>query len=355
MKEKSVSKVRIVSLWKSFEKKGYVLKDINLEVKDGEFLVLLGPSGCGKSTLLRIISGLEKQDKGDLYIGEKLVNKIPPKDRNIAMVFQSYALYPHMTVYENIAFALKLRGYSKDYIKRKVEEVAELLGIKRHLKSKPKELSGGERQRVAVGRAIVRNPEVFLFDEPLSNLDAKLRTQMRSEFKKLHQRLKTTTIYVTHDQIEAMTLGERIVILKKGEIQQIGTPHEVFFYPENVFVAGFLGTPPMNFVEGEFKDNWFLSDDLKLKLKNINLSSGNYILGVRPSDINLSEESQNGIPAKVILKEVLGNEFIYHLKVSKFVFKAKSKVDLKDENCFLSFDEKKLFFFLSDTQKRVYP
>ena len=232
------------------------VQQFNLEIADKEFIVLVGPSGCGKSTTLRMIAGLEEITEGELYIGDRLVNDVAPKDRDIAMVFQNYALYPHMTVYENLAFALKLRHTPKDEIKRKVEEAAAILDITQYLGRKPKALSGGQRQRVAIGRAIVRNPQVMLMDEPLSNLDAKLRNQMRAEIIKLRKSIDTTFIYVTHDQTEAMTLGDRIVIMKDGFIQQIGTPQEVFNHPYNLFVAGFIGSPQMNFFDAKLvKEN----------------------------------------------------------------------------------------------------
>ncbi len=226
------------------------VNDVSLEIEDGEFIILLGPSGCGKSTLLYSIAGLEDISDGEIYIGDRLMNRVPPKARNIAMVFQDYALYPHMNVYDNMAFGLKLRRASKEEIDRRVHEAAALLGIEHLLERRPRELSGGQRQRVALGRAIVREPDVFLMDEPLSNLDAILRVQMRAEISKLHSRLKTTFIYVTHDQIEAMTMGDRIVILRDGLIQQVGTPEEVYANPANVFVAGFIGTPSMNMMQG---------------------------------------------------------------------------------------------------------
>ena len=227
------------------------VKDFNLEIADKEFIVFVGPSGCDKSTTLRMIAGLEEISKGEMYIGDRLINDVPPKDRDIAMVFQNYALYPHMTVYENMAFSLKLKKVPKDEIDKKVRQAAEILDITQYLDRKPKALSGGQRQRVAIGRAIVRDPAVFLMDEPLSNLDAKLRNQMRAEIIKLRQRINTTFIYVTHDQTEAMTLGDRIVIMKDGFIQQIGTPQEVFDHPANLFVAGFIGTPQMNFFDAK--------------------------------------------------------------------------------------------------------
>ena len=245
--------VTLKGIKKIYDKDVLAVSDFNLEIADKEFVVLVGPSGCGKSTTLRMIAGLEEITEGELYIGDRLVNNVAPKDRDIAMVFQNYALYPHMTVYDNMAFSLKLRKMNKKEIDKTVRRAADILDITDYLKRKPKALSGGQKQRVAIGRAIVREPQVFLMDEPLSNLDAKLRNQMRAEIIKLRQRIDTTFVYVTHDQTEAMTLGDRIVIMKDGFIQQTGTPHEVFNHPANLFVAGFIGTPQMNFFDGELK------------------------------------------------------------------------------------------------------
>ena len=294
----------------------------NLDIQDKEFIVLVGPSGCGKSTTLRMIAGLEDITDGELYIGDRLVNDVAPKDRDIAMVFQNYALYPHMTVYDNMAFALKLRHESKEEIDRKVKEAAEILDITQYLGRKPKALSGGQRQRVAIGRAIVRAPQVMLMDEPLSNLDAKLRNQMRAEIIKLRQRINTTFIYVTHDQTEAMTLGDRIVIMKDGFIQQIGTPQEVFNHPYNLFVAGFIGTPQMNMFDAKLvkKDGKYavevgglsvtLSDEKQEKLAKNNVAEQDVVLGVRPEHIELAQE---GIDAKVDVSEMMGSSVHLHV------------------------------------------
>ena len=294
----------------------------NLDIQDKEFIVLVGPSGCGKSTTLRMIAGLEDITDGELYIGDRLVNDVAPKDRDIAMVFQNYALYPHMTVYDNMAFALKLRHESKEEIDRKVKEAAEILDITQYLGRKPKALSGGQRQRVAIGRAIVREPKVLLMDEPLSNLDAKLRNQMRAEIIKLRQRINTTFIYVTHDQTEAMTLGDRIVIMKDGFIQQIGTPQEVFNHPYNLFVAGFIGTPQMNMFDAKLvkKDGKYavevgglsvtLSDEKQEKLAKNNVAEQDVVLGVRPEH---SELAQEGIDAKVDVSEMMGSSVHLHV------------------------------------------
>ena len=298
------------------------VQEFNLEIADKEFIVLVGPSGCGKSTTLRMVAGLEEITEGELYIDGKLMNDVAPKDRDIAMVFQNYALYPHMTVYENMAFSLKLRKEKKDVIDKKVREAAEILDITQYLNRKPKALSGGQRQRVAIGRAIVRDPAVFLMDEPLSNLDAKLRNQMRAEIIKLRERINTTFIYVTHDQTEAMTLGDRIVIMRDGYIQQIGTPQEVFNNPRNLFVAGFIGTPQMNFFDAKLlkEDGKYLVElgGLKVELspeKQARLAANNVepqdiTLGVRPEHTVLGEQ---GVDARVDVSEMMGSSVHLHV------------------------------------------
>ena len=305
------------------EKGVVAVQEFNLEVADKEFVVLVGPSGCGKSTTLRMIAGLEEISDGELYVGDRLVNDVAPKDRDIAMVFQSYALYPHMTVYDNMAFALKLRHTPKAEIDRKVKEAAELLDITQYLGRKPKALSGGQRQRVAIGRAIVRSPKVMLMDEPLSNLDAKLRNQMRAELIKLRERIDTTFIYVTHDQTEAMTLGDRIVIMKDGFIQQIGTPQEVFNHPYNLFVAGFIGAPQMNFFDANLvkKDGKYavkldgytveLSAEKQAALAANNVAEQAITLGVRPEHISLSESE--GVDSKIDVSEMMGSSVHLHV------------------------------------------
>ena len=310
---------------------GFVaVKDFNLEIEDKEFIIFVGPSGCGKSTTLRMIAGLEEISSGELFIGDKLVNDVEPKDRDIAMVFQNYALYPHMSVYDNMAFGLKLRKTPKDQIDRQVHEAARILDLEHLLDRKPKALSGGQRQRVAMGRAIVRNPKVFLMDEPLSNLDAKLRVQMRVEISKLHQRLETTIIYVTHDQTEAMTLGTRIVVMKDGLIQQVDSPINLYNYPNNLFVAGFMGSPAMNFLDAEvIKEGediiLEIGDEIKIKLpenKAKALIDGDYVgkkvvMGIRPEDIHdeevmLATTSTSPIEVTIRLYELLGAEvFLY--------------------------------------------
>ncbi len=303
--------------------KGVVaVQEFNLDVKDKEFIVLVGPSGCGKSTTLRMIAGLEEISEGELYVGDRLVNDVAPKDRDIAMVFQNYALYPHMTVYDNMAFGLKLRHVPKAEIDKKVKEAAEILDITQYLGRKPKALSGGQRQRVAIGRAIVRDPKVMLMDEPLSNLDAKLRNQMRAEIIKLRSRIDTTFIYVTHDQTEAMTLGDRIVIMKDGFIQQIGTPQEVFSHPYNLFVAGFIGSPQMNLfdaklvkVDGKYAVQManltvVLSEDKQARLAANNVGEQEVTLGVRPEHMELTDD---GIDAVVDVSELMGSSIHLHV------------------------------------------
>jgi multiple sugar transport system ATP-binding protein len=320
---------------------GFVaVKNFNLDVKDKEFIIFVGPSGCGKSTTLRMIAGLEEITSGELWIGDKLVNDVEPKDRDIAMVFQNYALYPHMSVYDNMAFGLKLRKTPKDQIDKLVHEAARILDIEHLLDRKPKALSGGQRQRVAMGRAIVRNPKVFLMDEPLSNLDAKLRVQMRIEISKLHQRLETTIIYVTHDQTEAMTLGTRIVVMKDGLIQQVDTPQNLYDRPQNLFVAGFMGSPQMNFIEAKAVQSGndvilaFGSHSIKLpEAKAKKVIDGGYIdktvvLGIRPEDVKDEEAFINSSPestleATVRVYELLGAEVFLYFTVDQFEITAR--------------------------------
>ncbi len=303
------------------------VQEFNLDIADKEFIVLVGPSGCGKSTTLRMVAGLEEISSGELIIDGKLVNDVAPKDRDIAMVFQNYALYPHMTVYDNMAFSLKLRKEPKDVIDKKVREAAEILDITQYLERKPKALSGGQRQRVAIGRAIVRDPKVMLMDEPLSNLDAKLRNEMRAEIIKLRERINTTFIYVTHDQTEAMTLGDRIVIMRDGYIQQIGTPQEVFDHPANLFVAGFIGMPVMNMFDAKLireGDKYFaqladykveLAPEKEARLLKNNVQTQDVILGVRPEHTDLCDkQDQSGVAAKVDVSEMMGSSV--HLHVS---------------------------------------
>ena len=343
--------------------------DFNLDIKDKEFIVLVGPSGCGKSTTLRMIAGLEEITSGELYIDGDLMNEVEPKDRGIAMVFQSYALYPHLSVYNNIAFGLQLRKVPKDEIKARVNEVAEILGLTEYLDRKPKALSGGQRQRVALGRAIIRNAKVFLMDEPLSNLDAKLRVQMRAEIIKLHERLQSTTIYVTHDQIEAMTMATRIVVMKDGYVQQIGTPIEIYNYPRNMFVAGFIGTPPMNFINGTVNsEGYFVADDkvTKLKLtddkieivKKNNLLERPLVLGIRPEHINDSKEFLQQHPewtldVKVDISELLGASTNLSAYVSgqRVTAAVSPRTDLSiGDNVSIAFDMNHCHLFDAETQ-----
>ncbi len=315
--------------------KSVVINDINLEIKDKEFVVLVGASGCGKSTILRMIAGLEEITTGEIFIGDKKVNDIPPKDRDIAFVFQSYALYPHMTVKENIAFGLKMRKVDKNIIEQKVKEAAEILDLTEYLDRKPKQLSGGQRQRVALGRAIVRNPKVFLMDEPLSNLDAKLRVQMRSEIKKLHEKLQTTFIYVTHDQTEALTMGDRIVVLDKGIIQQVDSPEGIYNNPANTFVAGFIGSPQMNFIEGK---------DLGLD-KNI-------LYGIRPEKMICGGEIKKNV--NVDITELLGCEKIAYFNIGNKKCSAKLPSDYKlDKTLELNICEQDLYKF-NQNGSRIY-
>ena len=316
-----MAEVRLEKVCKHFDDV-VAVDDFNLSIQDKEFVVLVGPSGCGKTTTLRMIAGLESITSGDVYIGDRLINKLPAKDRNIAMVFQNYALYPHMTVFDNMAFSLEMRKRPKDEIKQRVQEAAEILDIQALLFRRPKQLSGGQRQRVALGRAIVRKPEVFLFDEPLSNLDAKLRAQTRLELKKLHERLATTAVYVTHDQIEAMTMGDRIVVMHDGFIQQVGSPLELYDRPTNKFVAGFIGSPAMNLFEAELNGDGS-GDEVSLRAGNFTLdlppekakyfqdcTEQKVIVGIRPEDFKQAAEHRPGetIPATVEVVEPIGNE-----------------------------------------------
>lgn len=314
-----MSSISLKNVYKIFDDGTTAVNDFSLEIADKEFIILVGPSGCGKSTTLRMIAGLEGITKGELKIGDRVVNDVAPKDRDIAMVFQSYALYPHMTVYKNMAFGLELRKIPKDEIDRRVREAAKVLDIEHLLKRKPRALSGGQRQRVALGRAMVRSPSVFLLDEPLSNLDAKLRTNMRTEIKKLHRRLGTTFIYVTHDQTEAMTMGDRIVVMKDGVIQQVDSPQNLYKHPQNMFVAGFIGSPQMNFYEVKVEGNTMtFSDGSKMQLSESVVSKldgrqGTLVLGIRGEDIKLDPQNldlykENIMSATVESVEVMGNE-----------------------------------------------
>ncbi len=344
------------------------VNDFNLEIEDREFIVLVGPSGCGKSTLLRMIAGLDDITSGELYIDGKLVNSLPPKKRDISMVFQNYSLYPHMSVYKNIAFPLKIRHVNKKEIDAKVKEVAEILGITEYLRRKPKALSGGQRQRVAIGRAMMRSPKVFLMDEPLSNLDAKLRGQMRIEIKKLSERLNTTFVYVTHDQIEAMTLGDRIVILKEGITQQVGTPSEVYNNPANLFTAGFIGTPQMNFfpdckLSKSGGNNYVLSInnvDFNIALPEDNEKDYpcNVVAGIRPERLKISKTS--GIPAVLQQADLLGSGYHLHFStdnctdiIVSISADEHNIIPQRDSKVFLVPDSDNIHLFDAETEKNI--
>lgn len=344
--------------------------DFNLEIQDKEFVVFVGPSGCGKSTTLRMIAGLEEITSGEFYIDDKLMNDVAPKDRDIAMVFQNYALYPHMNVHDNMAFGLKLRKFKKDEIEKRVNNAAKILGLEAYLDRKPKALSGGQRQRVALGRAIVRDAKVFLMDEPLSNLDAKLRVQMRAEIQKLHKRLQTTTVYVTHDQTEAMTMATRLVVLKDGLIQQVGAPKEVYDKPDNIFVGGFIGSPSMNFFTGKLEEGQFsINEDNKIKVpegKMKILREQGYVgkelaLGIRPEDMHdepifIDANPDAKISAIIDVAELMGAESFLYSKLANqdFVARVDSRTDINGgETIELALDMHKAHFFDQETEARI--
>ncbi|MTH54622.1 sn-glycerol-3-phosphate ABC transporter ATP-binding protein UgpC [Bacillus mangrovi] len=359
------------SIHKIYDNKVTAVNDFNLHIQDKEFIVFVGPSGCGKSTTLRMIAGLEEISKGDFSIDGKRMNDVAPKDRDIAMVFQNYALYPHMNVYDNMAFGLKLRKFPKDEIDRRVKDAARILGLEQYLDRKPKALSGGQRQRVALGRAIVRDAKVFLMDEPLSNLDAKLRVQMRAEISKLHQRLQTTTIYVTHDQTEAMTMATRLVVMKDGLIQQVGAPKEVYEKPENVFVGGFIGSPAMNFLTGKLTDGFFEMNGEKVavpegKLKFLREQGyvgKDIIMGIRPEDIHdepvfVDASIGSKIEAKIEVAELMGAETMLYSQVAgqEFIARVDSRTDIDPGQILqLAFDMNKVHFFDKDNELRIRP
>ena len=347
---------------KIYDNKVQAVFDFNLDIQKQEFIVLVGPSGCGKSTTLRMIAGLEEISGGELYIDHVLSNDLAPKNRNIAMVFQNYALYPHMTVYDNLAFGLKMTHVPKDEIVERVLNAAKILGLEELLDRKPKALSGGQRQRVALGRAIVRNAKVFLMDEPLSNLDAKLRVQMRAEIIKLHDELKATTIYVTHDQTEAMTMASRIVVMNKGYIQQIGTPIEVYNKPANTFVASFIGAPAMNLLNVTYKDGVItFSDGNTLTLPKHYLKEKElpeeFILGIRPENIKTTfKEDKDSYPVEIQVAELLGREYYVHTLFGGIDLVSNTEVNEKlsmHDKCFIKIDKEKLHFFNKDTQMRI--
>jgi len=344
------------------------VKNVTLEVKDGEFVALLGPSGCGKTTTLRCIAGLEKPDEGDIYIGEKMVTKLSPPDRNVSMVFQSYALYPHMTAFDNIAFPLWIRRRPRDEIREKVKKVAEILEISEFLNRKPGELSGGQCQRVALGRAIIRNPAVFLLDEPLANLDAKLRISTRAELKRLQKQLGATMIFVTHDQVEAMTMAERIAVMNNGVIEQFGSPDEIYQQPTNMFVSSFIGTPAMNLIECSLVENGRVislvfstntlpvPDSIGRKLIE-NKKSKDVVFGIRPEDISIHEKSKpNSYKTKVYVVEPLGNEKLVTVEMGNTYLKVRTGLDFKlemSENSWIDFDWNKVYFFDKNTGKTI--
>ena len=368
-----MASVSLKNVYKIYDGGVTAVTDFNLEIADKEFIILVGPSGCGKSTTLRMIAGLEEISKGELYIGETLANDVAPKDRDIAMVFQNYALYPHMTVFDNMAFGLKLRKTPKDEIKRRVEEAARILDISHLLDRKPKALSGGQRQRVALGRAIVRDPKVFLLDEPLSNLDAKLRAQMRTEISKLHKRLGTTFIYVTHDQTEAMTMGDRIVVMKDGFIQQVDTPQNLYDYPCNEFVAGFMGSPQMNFINVSIakSDNGYAmvfgKYNIKIpaaKCKDVDLSAyvgKEVIFGIRPEDVHdepdfLAKVDNGIVDANVEVTELMGAETYLYLVCEGNSITARvepTSTAKANDTIKIAFDLNKMHLFDKETEKTI--
>jgi len=366
-----MAQVSLKNITKVFSPNVIAVNNVTLGIENKEFVVLVGPSGCGKSTFLRLIAGLEELTSGEIYIGDRRVNNVPAKDRDIAMVFQSYALYPHLSVFENMAFGLRLRHYPKSEIKNRVAEAAEILGIKHLLNRYPRELSGGERQRVALGRAIVRKPLVFLFDEPLSNLDAKLRIQMRTEIHKLHLRLQTTMVYVTHDQTEALTLGDRIAVMKDGIIYQTDDPIKIYEHPVNRFVAGFIGSPPMNFMKGSIipKDSKLYFDEGKIRLRlaedmyerMISYLKREVILGIRPEDIYdklfVSEaHPENVVRVRTEVVEPLGSEVYLYLNTGNNTFVSRASAHTRPQinsDIDVAFDMSKAHFFDKDTEQTI--
>ncbi|MFA5806127.1 MAG: sn-glycerol-3-phosphate ABC transporter ATP-binding protein UgpC [Melioribacteraceae bacterium] len=362
-----MAEVKLVNVSKTYEGKNKAVDNITLQVNDKEFVVLVGPSGCGKTTTLRMVAGLEEISEGEIFIDGKLVNNVQSKDRDIAMVFQNYALYPHMTVFDNMAFGLKLRKFSKNEITERVNHAAKILDMEHLLDRKPKQLSGGQRQRVAVGRAIVRKPKVFLFDEPLSNLDAKLRVQMRAEISRLHQRLEATTIYVTHDQTEAMTMGDRIVVLKDGIVQQVDSPMNLYNYPTNKFVAGFIGSPAINFIDGKIVQENGLTFLSREKLISFQLSPNNseklipfigkdVTLGIRPEEFRIESNGGYKINVEVDLVEQLGSDVYLHFNLEgiPFIGRVKPTMDFRSRKEFkLYFDSEMIHLFDRAEGKKI--
>jgi multiple sugar transport system ATP-binding protein len=355
-----MARVLLKNLNKKYDET-HAVKDVNLEIRDREFVVLVGPSGCGKTTTLRMVAGLEEITSGEISIDGRVVNDLPPMDRDIAMVFQNYALYPHMSVYDNMAFGLKMRKFGRDEIEKRVRQAAEILGIQPLLERRPRQLSGGQRQRVALGRAIVRHPRVFLFDEPLSNLDAKLRVQMRVELKRLHERLETTAIYVTHDQVEAMTLGDRVVVMKDGLVQQVGEPLELYGRPANRFVAGFIGSPAMNFVEVAISGDglWAETEGLRLQVPEHVRSHGGrrLTLGVRPEALRIANGAdEHSFATKVDVVEPLGNEILLNFRAGgvPMVARVDPGVRVKAHDSIrFAFDPQRLHFFDAKTETAI--
>jgi multiple sugar transport system ATP-binding protein len=364
-----MAQLQLQHIYKMYNKNVSAVHDFNLEIEDKDFIVLVGPSGCGKSTILRMIAGLEHISQGDFLMDGQYMNDVSPKKRDIAMVFQNYALYPHMNVYGNMAFGLKLRKFPKEEIERRVKEAARMLDLEPYLDRKPKALSGGQRQRVALGRAIVRDAKVFLMDEPLSNLDAKLRVQMRAEIMKLHQRLQTTTIYVTHDQTEAMTMATRLVVMKNGVIQQVGTPKEVYEHPKNVFVGSFIGSPPMNFLTGTLLENKMMIGDVSITipegkmrvLRELGYSNKNIILGIRPEHLHDTTgffETSTGamIDINIEATELLGAETLVYLRIESqpLIARVHPQSDVQvGQVLTLVMDMNKVHFFDPKTENRI--
>lgn len=363
-----MSTISLKNINKYYDDGFHAVKDFNLDIQENEFIVLVGPSGCGKSTTLRMIAGLEDISSGDLLVNDKQMNDIIPKDRDIAMVFQNYALYPHMTVYDNLKFGLKIKKLNKQEIDNRIQKAAEILGLQDYLHKKPKSLSGGQRQRVALGRAMVKETDLFLMDEPLSNLDAKLRVQMRSEIIKLHKRMDTSTIYVTHDQTEAMTMASRIVIMNEGVIQQVGTPKEIYNNPENRFVASFIGSPPMNFFVGKVTDNGFqmesstikLSPDVIKRIKRQGYFNKKIQLGVRPENIIYQGIEDNNertaFQSYIDIQELIGAESLLHSNLSGNAFISKFNSDEGVETGSLvsfAINEEKIHFFDMETEMKI--